>query len=260
MIQVATEKVVADRLPSDYLVRLDNFEGPLDLLLHLIKQDEMEIWEISISRIAQQYVAYLELMEALDIEIASEFLVMAATLMRIKSQRLLPRPVVPGEDDDEPLTEEEFIQRLLTYKAFKEVAASFRKRREEAGPRYARGFYPGLPDDYSYPLQEVGLYTLLKALSGMERRAPVAEAIHEVHLEEVRLEDRITLVLARLEESRGRLRFAQLFDSEGRSMEIAVTLLAILELAHQQVLQLMQDQTFGEIWIISSECPEAVAS
>jgi segregation and condensation protein A len=258
MIQVAeqAELVGASR---DYLVRLDNFEGPLDLLLHLIKQDAVEIWEISISRITRQYLEYLELMEALNIEIAGEFLVMAATLMRIKSQGLLPRPPAPG-DEDEPTTEEELIQRLLAYRLFKEVAESLRRQQDEAGPRFPRGFVPRLPDDFVYPLAEVDLFTLVKALAEVEARDVPPAPVHHVQLEDVRLEDQVELVLRRLEEHEGRVTFGGLFGPEPRRLELAVTFLALLELARQQVVVLMQDQPFAELWIVSRECEGVVNS
>ncbi len=259
MIQIATESQVMESPPDGYFVRLDNFEGPLDLLLHLIKQDQLEIWEISISRITRQYLEYLEVMEALNIEIAGEFLVMAATLMRIKSQGLLPRPPA-RDDDDAPLTEEDLIQRLLAYKLYKEVAASLKKRQEEAGPRFPRGYRPGLPDDYVYPLQEVDLFALVAALAQMERRAPDAPPIHSVRLEDVRLEDQVALVLRELEEHQGRLTFGALFGEQPTRLEMGVTFLAVLELARQQVLTLMQDLPFTQLWIVSREYEEAVVS
>ncbi len=258
MIQVTEQSEVAGPEVS-YLVRLDNFEGPLDLLLHLIKQDELEIWEISISRITRQYLEYLELMEALNIEIAGDFLVMAATLMRIKSQGLLPRPPAAG-DDDEPTTEEELIQRLLAYRLFKEVAESLRLRQEEAGPRFPRGFVPRLPDDFVYPLAEIDLFTLVKTLAEVETRDVPAPAVHHVQLEDVRLEDQVALVLRRLDEEGGRTTFNGLFGPEPRRLELAVTFLALLELARQQVVVLMQDQPFAELWITSRECVGAAES
>ncbi len=258
MIQVPHQEEVAG-LPGDYHVRLDNFEGPLDLLLHLIKQDELEIWEISISRITRQYLEFLERMEALNIEIAGEFLVMAATLMRIKSQGLLPRPPAPT-DEDAPTTEEELIQRLLAYRLFKEVAESLRQRQEGAGPRFPRGFVPELPDDFVYPLAEIDLYSLVKALAEIETREPTETLQHHVHLEDVRLEEQVALVLRQLEEHAGRLTFGGLFGPEPRRIELAVTFLAVLELTRQQVIVLLQDQPFGELWILSRECEGAVVS
>ncbi|MCK4303259.1 MAG: segregation/condensation protein A [Candidatus Eisenbacteria sp.] len=260
MIQAAQEPSISESLEPDYLVRMDNFEGPLDLLLHLIKQDEIEIWEVSIARITRQYVEYLELMEALNIEVASEFLLMAASLMRIKSQRLLPRPVVAGEDDDHPQTEEELIQRLLTYKLFKEAAAALQKRQEDAGPRFPRGHNPNLPDDFIYPLAEVDLFTLVKAIHEVEHRGRRREDIHAVKIEEIHLEDRVAFILSRLEETAGRVTFSRLLEPGSRRLMISVTFLAILELARQQVIQLLQDGPYEDIWIISKESAQVVAS
>ncbi|MFH1145211.1 MAG: segregation/condensation protein A [Candidatus Eisenbacteria bacterium] len=240
---------VEEAIPG-YLIRLDNFEGPLDLLLHLIKAAEIEIWEVSVSEITAQYLRYLERMEELDVEIAGEFLLMAATLMRIKSKGLLPRPAALESEDDQPQSEEELIQRLLTYKAFKEAAAAMGIRLAQAGPRFARRFHPGLPADYELPLQEVDLYALVKVFHEVvERGRTRSAAVHEVRLDTVRLEDQVTFLLGRLESGGGHLAFRDLFTAASRGVEIAVTLLAALELARQQVVLLLQDETFGEIWV-----------
>jgi len=248
----------ASSAPADYFVHLDNFEGPLDLLLHLIKQDEVEIWEISIARITRQYVDYLERMEALNVEIAGEFLVMAASLMRLKSKRLVPRPVPVDEASDEPQTAEELIARLLAYKMFKEAAAHLRQRTEEAGPRFPRSWRQGLPADYEYPLQDIDLYALSEAWFQAQRRRLVAEtSVHAVQLEDVRLEDQIAHVLDQLEAGGGRLRFDDLFGVDAGRMEVAVTLLATLELARQQVLTLLQDEPCSDLWILARALAEA---
>jgi len=237
-----------EALPG-YLIRLDNFEGPLDLLLHLIKEARIEIWEVSVSQITLQYLRYLERMEALNVEIAGEFLVMAATLMRIKSKGLLPRPAVPEFDDDQPQSEEELIQRLLTYKLFKEAAAAMAVRLAQAGPRFARRFRPALRPDYELPLQEIDLYTLVKTLHEVQSRRREPEPVHQVRVEPVKLEERLTFLLERLQASGGRLAFCDLFTPASRGIEVAVTLLAALELARQQVVLLFQDETFGDIWV-----------
>jgi segregation and condensation protein A len=242
-----------------YHVQLENFEGPLDLLLHLIKSDELEIWEISISRITNQYLEYLELMQAMNVEVAGDFLVMAATLMRMKSQKLLPRPVLADEDGEIPLTEEELIQRLIVYKIYKEAAATLKSREEVAGPRFPRGYAPRLPDDYKYPLQEVTLFSLVKALQQMEHKDHVAPAVHEVQMEDIRLEDQVAHVLSRLEQRQGRLKFTTLLTDDCRRLEVAVTFLAVLELARQQVVSMVQDQPFEDIWVVSREYEGAVS-
>ena len=242
-----------------YQIQLENFEGPLDLLLHLIKSDELEIWEISISRITNQYLEYLELMEAMNVEIAGDFMVMAATLMRMKSQKLLPRPVTADENGEVPLTEEELIQRLIVYKVYKEAAATLKKKEDVAGPRFPRGFTPRLPDDYKYPLKDVSLFTLIKALQEIDQKEKTAPPVHEVQMEEIRLEDQVAHVLSRLEQVSGKLNFTTLLSEDCRRLEVAVTFLAVLELSRQQVVSVIQDRPFEDIWVVSREYEGAVA-
>ncbi len=245
---------------ENYQIQLDNFEGPMDLLLHLIKSDEVEIWEISISRITTQYLKFLDLMEAMDVEVAGEFLVMAATLMRIKSQRLLPRPPVQDENDDDLITEEDLINRLLTYKTYKEAAASLKKREEDAGPRFSRGYSPSLPGDYKYPLKEVSLFSLIKAYQEIDQRETNAPPVHEVIMEDIRLEDQVAHILSRLGEVQGRLHFSTLLSEDKPRLEIVVTFLAVLELAREQVVRIIQDKPFEDIWVESRENEGAIAS
>ncbi len=233
---------------SGYYVRLENFEGPLDLLLHLIKKEKIEIWEVSISRITEQYLDYLSVMEALNVEIAGEFLVMAATLMRMKSQRLLPRRPASSEEADE-LTEEDLVRRLLLYKQFKEAGEALWRRREVTGPRFPRGRKVSLPQDFEYPLEEVDLFVLAEALEAVAKRRRSEEPVHEVQLEEVHIEECMARVLERLEIS-GRVPFDELFEPGSPQILVAVTFLAILELARQQVVMLLQERTFGRIWVL----------
>jgi segregation and condensation protein A len=241
-----------------YRVRLENFEGPLDLLLHLIREDEIEIWEISISRITRQYLDTLAEAQALDVEIAGEFLVMAATLMRLKSRGLLPRPAPLEEGEARPQTEEELIRQLLTYKTFKEAAAALRRIEEARGPRFPRGFRPELPEDYAFPLADIDLYALVQAFAEVrERRTEKERAVHAVRLDDVRLEDQLAFLLQRLEETGGQSTFSDLFPAPSRRLTVAVTFFAALELARQQVVSLMQDQPFEEIWIRTRVSEEA---
>jgi len=245
--------------PGGYRVCLENFEGPLDLLLHLIQEDEIEIWEISISRMTRQYLDYLAEMEALNIEIAGEFLLMAATLMKLKSRGLLPRPAPREEGTDEPQSEEDLIRQLLTYKTFKAAAAGLRKLQEACGPRFPRGFRPELPEDYAYPLQEIDLFTLLNAYgSVLNRVTERRQAVHNVRLDDVRLEERLTFLLRRLEEEGGQSTFSGLLGERPRRLAVAVTFFAALELARQQVVSLLQSEPFEEIFIVSRVSEDAV--
>ena len=133
-----------------YEVKLERFEGPLDLLLHLIQRDEIDIYDIPIARITQQYLTYIELMRLLDLDVAGEFLVMAATLMRIKAKMLLPTPA-PGEEEEiDP--RDELVQRLLEYRQFKEASTTLKSREEKRRLEYERGMVPGEEEGGPLPL------------------------------------------------------------------------------------------------------------
>lgn len=232
-------------------VRLPNFEGPLDLLLYLVRRDRLQIWEISIARITQQYLDHLELMKVLNMEVAGEFLVMAATLMRMKSQMLLPRAEPLDEEGDEPTTQEELIERLLRYQTVKAAAQDLKQREEQAGKSYTRGWISQLPDDFRYPLKPVSLYTMAQALQDMVTRQEEEEPGHEVQREDVRLEDQMELLQQRLQEAGGRFLFLDLFDPPYRPLELAVTFLAVLELCRLQAITVCQLWSEGDIWILS---------
>ena len=243
-----------------YPVQLDRFEGPLDLLLDLIKRNKEEIWEISITRITRQYLDYISTLQALEIEIAGEYLVMAATLMRVKSQMLLPRPsFVPlDEEEDAPLTREGLIAKLLEYRRIREAAQDFRRREGDQGRRFVRGTPASLEKGYQLPLRDPRLVDLVRALRDVLGR-DTNELRHEVQLEEVDLEDQmewVRLGLAGevesepLPDGQGTgIRFSRLLRSEGAVMEVVVTFLAVLELSKGQRIRSWQLDAFHEIWL-----------
>ncbi|MBU1700831.1 MAG: segregation/condensation protein A [Candidatus Eisenbacteria bacterium] len=241
-------------------VRLPNFDGPLDMLLYLIKKDRIEITDISISRITRQYLTHLELMKVLNMEVAGEFLVMAATLMRMKSQMLLPRPELFDEDGDEPLTQEELIERLLRYHTIKAAAQDLKEREEMARHVHPRGHISQLPEDYILPLKPVSLYTMAQALQDLLSRAEDEPTRHEVQIEDVRLEDQTDLIKKRLEEGGGRMLFRDLFTPPYRPIEVAVTFLSLLELCRMQILLICQLWTEGDIWILDRRPSTQVVS
>ena len=152
------------RVGDPVVIKLARFEGPLDLLLHLIKRDEIDIYDIPIAHITQQYLATLDLMRALDLEVAGEFLVMAATLMRIKAKMLLPAtPLVDEEDEGDP--REELVQRLIEYRQFKEAAGTLRLREDERRQLFERGLLPTEDDAGPLPLAPASLFDLLDAFN-----------------------------------------------------------------------------------------------
>src|SRR5215207_1746308 len=162
-----------------YEVKLERFEGPLDLLLHLIQRDEIDIYDIPLARITQQYLTYIELMRLLDLDVAGEFLVMAATLMRIKAKMLLPLPAV-GEEEQEGDPREELVQRLVEYRQFKEAAGTLKMREEDRRLLFGRGMIPGEDEMGPLPLAPATLFDLLDALNRVMSRIPAHPITYDV--------------------------------------------------------------------------------
>lgn len=227
-----------------YAVKLSVFEGPLDLLLHLIRQNEVDITDIPIARIAEQYLQTIELMHELDLDVAAEYLVMAATLALIKSRMLLPGE---AEDDDEGVDPRaELVQRLLEYQRFKEVAEALSKRRllgRDVFPVVGPG--PGATPESEREI-EVGLFELLKAFRDVLQQESASELKHEVETEHVTVRDRMMVVMDLLEQSES-IEFMQIFrasadDAGGRPSRsvLVATFLAVLELARLSALRIYQ--------------------
>jgi len=226
----------------DYRVRLPVYEGPLDLLLFLIQKDEIDIFDIPISRITEQYVAYLELMQELDLAVAGEFFVMAATLMEIKSAMLLPRAEVSaGEEAEDPRAA--LVAQLLEYRRYKGAAGELSERESEQALKYPAG------GDGRFGAEGGGresLFILLDALRGVLARAPEARDVVPGRRGPT-LEEQLAYVRRRLKSAGGRVRFDELF--EGARIVVVVTFLALLELLRVGECRVRQDRTFGEIWI-----------
>ncbi len=239
-------------MEGDYKVKLDVFEGPLDLLLYLIKRDEVDIYEVSIERITRQYLEYLDAFKLLNIDLAGEFIVMAANLLYIKSRTLLPADLQMAEEDaeeDDPRWE--LIRQLIEYKKFKEAANQLREREAAQENLYARvPAAPDLPVDAENLLvDEVGIFDLIRAFQNvLRRRTAPTEDLREIFEENFTVSDKIDHVL-RLLGSGVPLRFEEMFSGQASRTEIVVTFLALLELIRMKQLGVRQDQPFGEIWI-----------
>jgi segregation and condensation protein A len=232
-----------------YEVKLERFEGPLDLLLHLIQRDEIDIYDIPIARITQQYLTYIELMRLLDLDVAGEFLVMAATLMRIKAKMLLPTPA-PGEEEEiDP--RDELVQRLLEYRQFKEASTTLKSREEKRRLEYERGMVPGEEEGGPLPLAPATLFHLLDALNRVLSRLP-ARAVLELEGEAYDIEDKIERIQSRVRVA-GRLSFETLLGECRSRLEMIVTFLALLELLKMNRLSVIQDANFGEIVLASPQ-------
>ncbi len=229
------------------VVKLARFEGPLDLLLHLIKRDEIDIYDIPIAHITQQYLAYLDLMRALDLEVAGEFLVMAATLMRIKARMLLPLPS-PGEEEEEGDPREELVQRLLEYRQFKEAAGTLRLREDERRLLYERGMLPTDEDAGPLPLAPATLFDLLEAFNRAMARLP-EPAVYEVRAEAYDVEDKMAMI-ARTVAEEGAVLFSTLLLRCRARAEMIVTFVALLELIKVGQVTIAQADHFGDITIL----------
>ncbi len=228
-----------EALDPNFRIELPNFEGPLDLLLHLIRKHELDILDLPISFITGKYLEYLGLMETLNLDIASEYLVMAATLAHIKSKTLLPRP--PEDQDDEEVDQldprAELIRRLLEYQKYKLVAADLGERAIAGRDVFARGT-PAPAADGPAPLAEVSVFKLLDALKRISARVNATISL-EVDAERMSIQQRIGGLVELLRERR-RCRFDELFEDVSTSYDLVVTFLALLEMAKMRLASIYQ--------------------
>lgn len=233
-------------MDKDYKVRLEVFEGPLDLLLFLIKRDEIDIYDIPIEHITRQYLEYLEAFKELDLEVAGEFVVMAAQLILIKSRSLLPvQPQEGDEADEEADPRWELVRQLLEYKKFKDAAAHLGEL--EAHQSNLFGRVPEAPEaEAERPISEVSIFDLINAFQKALKRLNKTEDLREIFEENFTVSDKIDFVL-KLTSSRTALKFSELFATAASRTEMVVTLLALLELIRLKQIAVMQAEPFGEI-------------
>jgi segregation and condensation protein A len=232
---------------TGYTFRLEGFEGPLDLLLHLIQKNELDIFNIPIALITEQYLEYLQLMKVLNLDIAGEYLLMASTLLHIKSRMLLPRSLAGEEEEEEEDPRAELVRRLLEYQKYKQAAGELEKR-----PLLDRDVFIRLmPAESQEPEEErieVNLFELLEAFREVLKRVK-PEAVHEVMLEHLSVEDKIEEILALLEKENRSMAFHRLFPEEASRRVVVVTLLAILELVKMKRIRIFQSVPFETIRI-----------
>jgi segregation and condensation protein A len=249
---------------AEYKVQFEVFEGPLDLLLYLIKKEEVDIYEVNLTKLATQFIEHVELMRAFDLEVAGEFLVMASTLMFIKSRELLPveqQVVVEGEDEGED-PRWELIRQLVEYKKFKDAAAQLQNlelRQENIFPRR-----PGKIDferDATPVKTEAGIFDLLNAVNAVLKRFQQKEAgTREIFEDKWTVSEKMEFVLATISH-RGLVKFSELFATAANRSEVVCTFLALLELIRLKQLQCLQPEPFAEIEIShkTADQPEAEA-
>jgi segregation and condensation protein A len=226
-------------------VQLPAFEGPLDLLLHLIQENEIEISDIPIAKITRQYLETLEMMRELDLEVAGEFLVMAATLMRIKARMLLPPPITTEEEEEDP--RQGLVRQLLEYRRFKDASRELERLEGDRRLRFDRGAPAQLEDPEASELLPVSLFRLLDALkSVLARQVPVP--VHTIVAEPIRLEEAIALIETRLRE-RSRLLFEELLEPFVSRLEKITAFLGLLEMLKSGLIEAAQEDLFGPIWV-----------
>jgi len=240
-------------MESEYKVQLEAFEGPLDLLLYLVKKDEVDIYDISIERITTQYLEYLETFEVLHIEVAGEFLVMAANLLYIKSRTLLPKDQqLPEEEAEEDDPRWELIRQLIEYRKFKEAAAHLRDQEELQAALFPRAVsldpaHAPLLDE-NLLIGDIGIFDLINAFQRALKRLPIEEKQGEIHEETFTVTDRINHLMSLVDRGVS-MRFEELFGRASTRSELVVTFLAILELIRMKQFRVRQEEQFGEIWL-----------
>jgi len=250
---------------AEYKVQFEVFEGPLDLLLYLIKKEEVDIYAVNLTKLATQFLEYVELMRQFDLEVAGEFLVMASTLMYIKSRELLPveqQAVVEGEEEEGEDPRWELIRQLVEYRKFKDAAAQLQTlegRQEKVYPRV-----PGKIEFAAEPVSakpEAGIFDLLNAVNNILKRfAEHAAATREIFEDKWTVSEKIELVRCLLAE-RGAVKFLELFATAANRAEVICTFLALLELIRLKQLTCIQTEPFAEIEIsrVVEAAPEATA-
>lgn len=243
-------------MKTDYQIQLPSFEGPFDLLLHLIKENQVDIWDIPIAEISQQYLDYVRAMEELDLEIASSFLVMAATLLAIKARMLLPLP--PAEEGEEEPEDARagLVRDLLDYMRFKEAARGMEQLYLASSKRIPR---PNQQELYlnlfsrENPLSGKTLADLQQAFDRVLAKAAAQGQTLDIRREQVTLRDRLEYLWQMMRSNRQGLAFSALFAGIAGRMELVVTFLALLELVRQQVILVDQGRQYGEIYLFPGE-------
>jgi len=227
-------------------IKIPVFEGPFDLLLHLIRENKIDIYDIPISLITSQYLEYIEIMKELNLEIAGDFLVMAATLIQIKSRMLLPPDEeAPSEDQEDP--RRELVQRLLEYQRYKEAALDFRTKEDEWLKIFHREPLSDEEEGELY-LYDLSLFDLLDAFRNILDKAP-SEMV-SITKEILTVKNRMSIIMEIIEEHEA-VRFEDLFKEGITRIHLIVTFLALLELIRLGLARAYQEREFGNIWVIN---------
>lgn len=238
----ATDKIMT------YQVHLSQFEGPLDLLLHLIRRDKITIYDIPISHITREYLAYIDMMKELQLELAGEFFVMAATLMRIKAHMLLPRRAAEEEEED---PRDELVRNLIEYRKFKEAAEHLAERENDRRQVFARPGSKPPADEDKHPSMEVSLFDLIGAFRTIMEELK-KNVSYRIDREQFTVDERIEIIRARIRE-KSEILFTELFTGQYDKGEIITTFLALLELARLGELIARQMTIGADIWLYAPQ-------
>ncbi|OHE56104.1 MAG: hypothetical protein A2Z47_14590 [Thermodesulfovibrio sp. RBG_19FT_COMBO_42_12] len=231
-------------MEETYNIKIPAFEGPFDLLLHLIKENKIDIYDIPIALITGQYLQYIEMMKDLDLEIAGEFLVMAATLIHIKSRMLLPPDEeIPSEGQEDP--RRELVQRLLEYQTFKEAALSLKKREDDWMKVFCK---EPVSDGEEISLFDISFFDLLDAFKRLLDKAP--PDVVSITKETLTVKDRMSVIMEMLE-GKEVIRFEEIFKEGITKIQLIVTFIALLELIKLGLAKAYQERDFGNVWVIN---------
>jgi segregation and condensation protein A len=231
-----------------YQVKLEHFEGPMDLLLHLIRRDKINIYDIPISHITHEYLSYIEIMKELELEVAGEFFVMAATLMRIKVQMLLPKRVIEEEEED---PREELVRNLIEYRKFKKAADHLAGKESSRRDVFVRPAPEYIEEKDSTQKMELSLFDLMDAFKTLLKDLR-KEITYRVEIESHSVDEKIDFVKEKIE-SNSEILFTELIKEAHSRIEIIATLLAILELIHGGFIVARQMSDGNDIWIYRRE-------
>jgi segregation and condensation protein A len=227
-----------------YNIKIPAFEGPFDLLLHLIKENKIDVYDIPIALITGQYLQYIEIMKELNLEIAGEFLVMASTLIHIKSRMLLPPDEeVPSEGQEDP--RRELVQRLLEYQTFKEAALSLKKREDDWMKVFCK---EPVSDGEEISLFDISFFDLLDAFKRLLDKAP--PDVVSITKETLTVKDRMSVIMEMLE-GKEVIRFEEIFKDGITRIQLIVTFIALLELIKLGLAKAYQEREFGNVWVIN---------
>lgn len=238
----------------EYQFKINDFEGPLDLLLHLIKEQKVDIFDVSIYELCQQYIRFIEESKLINLEIASEYLVMACTLLEIKSKMLLPKPEVEIDDEYEENSRDQLIRRLIEYKRYKEVTQTLKDLNEERSMVYTKPLedltqYKSETDTIELP-SGVEVYDLVKSLEKMYQRLKIQKPLNTtMERREISVEQRASSLLKQIKQAAQSKTSLLNFVDVPEKGYLVITFLAALDLAKNQKIKITQDKNFEDIYV-----------